>query len=307
MTITTIPWDECPRNQVQNHAFQAPPALTEENFPSLPRPSMNMHFPHPPAEAKRAWAEAAYPRFKFYNALPLELRRDVTRFYMHSSAYIHNELDVDGWRYRSNGSMGTKLPPFLPPICQASKQTLSEAAIVFIEESDWKIRSMKANIWLTDFLDSFTVHEDGSETGDEVGFRAMRTMHFSSFHRFGGIQEMGRNLDLQLMKRCTGLRNLTLTFHVSITHYWDADAKQFVLKTVEQIVDFYGLQDIFLCRSLKKFRIDGITRNDYRQDAEDRLEEVAHWVRDGFLERWNQVVDVELVWRTNSYFFRYGY
>lgn len=300
--ITIVPWNHRNEHQVPEQASQDAPALTEENFPGLPSSTQSViPRPHPSGSH---WAEivSSGRRFTFYNAFPLEIRQLVAEHYMHAGNYTTGEIDVDGWRYKSpDSAMSTRFPRFLPPLCYASKQTFTEAALVVISDADWKIRSVKANEWLTEFLNTFTVPGKDSLIGDEIGFRALRRIHFSSFHRFRGVREMGRNLDFELMKRCTGLKELTLTFHVSVTHWWHAGEGEEILRSVEEIVDFYGLEDIFQCRSLRKFKIDAITRVDYWTEAEERLEDVGSWVRDGFLKRFNQVVDVELKWRTHSY------
>jgi hypothetical protein len=305
MHITTIPWADAPHNYETEQAPQVPPpALTEEDFPALSKDKVH-HNHSPLVPANQTWADiASFDRFSRWDALPFDIQELVIYYQMHSSGYIGNELDIDEWRQDCGGAMSTTMPPFLPPICFTSKQMLSDAVPVYIAGVEWKVRSMRANLWLTEFLTNLTVEANGLT--DEVGFKSLRDIHFSSFHRFAGVEALGRNLDMELMKRCSGLKTLILTFHVSVMLKTELEPESIVnVKDIREIVDMYGLGDIFLCRSLKKFKIDGITRTGYRKDAEDRMVDLANWVRDEFLQRWNQVVEVDVVWRTHSMRRRY--
>jgi hypothetical protein len=184
--------------------------------------------------------------------------------------------------------MSTKYPYLLPKVCLASKRTYLEATPVFIAAVGWEVRSVMANRWLTEFLSNVT---DGQE---EIGFKSLRDIHFSTYHWFEGVEAMGRNFDMQLAKRCPGLKKLTLTFWLKMV---TKDRHRGIVMSGQEIIDHYDLKAIFQCKRLKIVRLDCRSWTHHRMDtairAKDRLQELGAWISDGFLQQ-GQTVEVKV-------------
>lgn len=306
MSTTTIPW-----NILSDEEYE----ITDEDFPTLPKTTkcstlagFHMLKNRARPDVPNAWFQPIQrvDRFPRWNELTYEIRQQIIRYQLYISDEIPREVDIVSWLEDCGPNPSTKQPHFLPLICFASKQMFAEATAVFIEEVEWKIRSAAANNFLRNFLEGLTTEVNGKK--DEVGFKSLRNIylssfeHFATFHRFPGIETIGQHMEPPLIKRFTGLKHLTLTFHASFMENraepMDEETGFFPLKDVEKIVKFYGIEDIFKCRNLETFTVDGITSENYSSYADDRMADVANWVRVGFLRQWNQVVEVDVVWRT---------
>ncbi|KAF2279651.1 uncharacterized protein EI97DRAFT_482330 [Westerdykella ornata] len=215
--------------------------------------------------------------------------------YPHSASSLR--LDAEAERRRCENT-ALRVPKCLPALCLASRRLFNEATPVFLRNTTWVIRSGPANLFLTQFLETIP---------DDKGFKAVKGLRFTSFHWFRGLEVYGRNLDLMLMRRCTGLRHVEFTFHMErlAKPAPDGSETEYRLKSIDEIVAFYGLEDIFKCEELKTLTIDAIDYwvHEHRCDGSprQRLQDLVDWIVDGFLERHGKKVTATIEWRTYRY------
>jgi hypothetical protein len=300
------------------------PAIMIENFPPLLKKDQQGTKVPPGLWPGRwpgeTWSDVArFDRFRKLRKLAFEIRQQVISDCIDNWRYSTDRgsamdvgfsmgrvLNVDhyrkNFRHDDHYPMSTEYPCFLPPICLASKQLYLEATPVFIAGFEWELQSAGANRWLTEFLSNFTVHEK------EVGFDSVRSIRFSNFDWFPGMQTLGQNMDMQLIKRCRGLKYLKLAFEIDCMvnprYFRDVSAleddTEHDMRDINEIVEYYGLDDIFECRSIKKLDLVGFGKS-YdgeveENTAENRLVELAQWIREGFWQRRGQVLEVEVKW-----------
>ncbi|CAO2658466.1 Nn.00g061890.m01.CDS01 [Neocucurbitaria sp. VM-36] len=207
-------------------------------------------------------------------ALPRELRDQVYERILANNGYLDYELDVESYRISNTALIKANLPAVLP--------------LVFIRSNIFIIRTYRANQFLVHFLES---------TPDGHGFTNVQELQFTSFQHFRGGQE---SADLQLAKRCRGLRRLKLTFHVEKLRK-PIDPYLYTSKDVSEVVEYYKLRDLFDCKKLVHITLDGIdawwSQTDLApgNSLTQVLEDLANWIRDGFAEQKQHVV-VDVSW-----------
>lgn len=306
MPIYIIPASQDPRRVLQNPTPRKPAQeFSTKDFP----PFATNSFPWKPAAAKntRTYADVlknGANNFRgLYNQLPLEIREIILEHAMRAGGHLDKKVDVEECRMQSTNTIH---PVFLPAVCWASKAMYAEATPVFIRYRTWIIRSKEANEFFTAFLENIP---------EDKGFKAVKHMWFTSFHWFPGVPRVGRSLDIKLMARCTGLNRVKFTFHVQKMTKRASTEQGYLLelKNIDELVEFYGLDEIFDVKDLRHLTLDGIKNNSVSMncngDPQQRVQELGDWIRDGFRKRNNQEVCIPPVeWRTWKYgYVRYTY
>ncbi|KAF1992657.1 hypothetical protein P154DRAFT_528319 [Amniculicola lignicola CBS 123094] len=275
-------------------------ALTDVNFPPL-----NSTLPTGSSPAPVRIAE--------WNDLPLEMEELLVEHVMRAEGHFdeHYEISLQvAWQKKPARA---DHPSFLPAICSVSKHLRDIGGRVFIRNAKFTIQDKPGNEFMFEFLRSFP--------GD-TGFRAVRELRFTSFHRYLGVHRFGSNSDLTLMSKCTGLDRVQFTFHVEpLTIILDNDDEiaanngfERMLKPLDMIVAHYDLAKIFDCSGLRVVAFDGIYSwwidSACSGDTKQHLQQLADWIVQGFESRKKtdlkiRVPTTEINWRTGAYRRRY--
>ena len=162
--------------------------------------------------------------------------------------------------------------------------------MVYIQNNAFIIRNHRANQLFVHFLESIP----GGN-----GFENIRELQFSSFHPFRDGEE---SADLQLVKQCSGLRRLKLTFYVEKFRRLlnpPLHTSKVLLEVVKH--HHYQLSDLFDCKKLDHVSLDGISAWCSWEDLVPAMsywqvtDELAECMRRGFAER-KMHVTVDATW-----------
>ncbi|KAF2648415.1 hypothetical protein K491DRAFT_684717 [Lophiostoma macrostomum CBS 122681] len=304
MKISVV--SEDPRgSRVPKPTHDLRPSVDDENFPCLPRqPVLSYALVSKPWKDKASifWRDAAVKQgrisgFLRFLELPLEIREQVFEDAMRAGGHLDRRVDV--WEFQ-NCFTSVEWTAWLPAVCWASKKTRIEAAPVYIRNVHWVIRRIEANRYFTQFLETIP---------DDKGILAAQHMCFTSFHWFPGIEKCGKNSDIELMSRTTGLTRLLMTFHMEkLTKRAPEDSDQYYMpKSVQELVDFYGLQGITRARNVEHIHFDGIIGSNFEVNCsgslKDRMRDLIEWIKEEFRRTLKKEIETELTWRS----YMYGY
>lgn len=248
------------------------------------------------------WKHEPYFRYQEH---PKEIRELIIERIMYNLRVLPKTITVGQF----NGPIPTaRYPKFLPALCFASKQFFLDSVSVIIRHIEWVLTCTSANGALTFWLETLP---------EKAGFRCVRKLWFRNIYNFPGTHELPINLDMELMTRCHALTHLKLTFtDHSLTEAAPSNSKfLYKVKSVQEIVDFYDLEKIFLCEKLRVITFDGVLSpwNPFRDeqalcdgDPRARLRELATWIKDEYPQRLTQqkrqrrtVHIAPVVWRFN--------
>jgi hypothetical protein len=337
MAISIISSSEDPRviYEIAQNPLYVPDRISDDNFPSL---SSNNTLSPPGVQPSWTYSSAlrfgalSFPRFHY---LPLELRQKIYHYAIVTHLITQAETllrkagpgaDITAIRIidvleltsprkkrggcncfncketrraeeRKRGQIDPKSPPYLPNVCKVS-ELKGEASPVYIRECEFILRSHVALQFLITFLDTIP---------ERKGYAAVRALRFSSFHWFkGGVE----NLDMRFITGCPALEKLTLRFHVKVCMTMrevesgsneenGGKKRQVVLKSVDEIVEFYQLHKIFKCGCLKEVQFEGVRDEEFEKDclgdAQGQIVALAAWMKKGF-EKMDRVIETGIEW-----------
>lgn len=136
------------------------------------------------------------------------------------------------------------------------------------------------------------------------------------------MTECGASLELKLMKQCTGLNRVLFAFDLKkitrlvstgsqlakeITKPVSAGSQfRMKMKSIDELVEFYDLGEIFKSGHLKDVLVDGLrdecTSNSHSIGL-DRINELGSWIREGFLKRGKSITVHPAVLRSNRFYY----
>jgi len=300
MGVIIIPHNEAPHRYHQSTQPKNNFIIdSEDDFPPLagtPSTNTNSPIPNPGGTCKRnevvRVGVSTVVTFDLPR-LPLELCEKIYEEVMRQDQY----LDEAVWVAHHTNS-NPIFPSFLPIVCFASKRTFKEAVPVYIRNTQFVVNSVVSNKFLTTFLESLLDSHDG-----------VKQLSFPWFDCFPGMdkEDIDCNLDLELMSRCGALNSVKITFHVKQLREWclygdyDEDGLTSVPKTLSEIIKHYNFEQIFNSGNLRKIIWQGIGSY-WLEDAtcgslRNVLAELATWVETEFLQRNNQKIQTEIIWR----------
>jgi hypothetical protein len=210
--------------------------------------------------ARVAASDSGFPQ---YDRLPYELRELILYHYIDvfCRRYAHVQFTYE-WAAKHPERNYQELPP----ICRVSEQLYHEATPIFISRHCWEIETTDTCLWMIGFLDEFTVDNM------EIGFNSVRAFDFAYlFNTFHDYRE-NENPYMNLIGRCSGLRYLTIgsidVGHVMKSH--PEDSGKLILKDVEELINYYGLENIFKCRNLKEIHVRRDSGTTYEHELGER-------------------------------------
>jgi len=163
------------------------------------------------------------------------------------------------------------------PLLRVSKQIRHEAMYTFIKIHQFAIRAGDALKWCDEWLNEIDGHNQ------------VRQLFFPSFDWFSHAKYGPVNGDMELMKKCTGLKGTTLKFHVkklADRPTYDGELSPIALT---QILEAYCLDELFHCLTLRGVTILVQGHSWYEEntigDAFQTAKELVAYLQDGFDER----------------------
>lgn len=238
--------------------------------------------------------------------LPLELRELIYRFALLPENHPPSAHRKDFSAADSICDQNISLPSFLPTLCRVNEATRIQVGLWYIRCTEICILYPATTIHFARFLDTFPNNQ---------GFEAVRRLDFPLFGRHClGSDEV--NPYIELMKRCSRLTEIRLKFGfldlVQKAIYppavdWDGGER--AMPNLENIVDIYGLRDLFDLRSLTKITIllcprlrPGLRNKFLCLSYTTRLEGLRDWLKIGCWEHGNKVSVVLESDGTGDYF-----
>jgi hypothetical protein len=221
-----------------------------------------------------------------FGMLPLEVREMVWEHTLRAQGFTEREVDVKVWMVPSAG--------LLPPLCSSVSQGIrGESTRVYLTNNIFVIRDIASNSYFTALLETI---QEGK------GFKAVKELWFTSFHWFPGVEQCGESNDIKLMSRCTGLKRVKFTSHPFKFVKNKVSGSGYDLKTIDELVDFYDLQKIFMCRELRQITFDIILDvvEDCHGDPHAQIEALGAWIVEGF-RKMGKTVALNVTWRQYRY------
>lgn len=237
--------------------------------------------------------------------LPIEIRQMIYVQYIHEVRHnLHRHTHYDGflnpccmWEWPRqlilcDKSNNTIPPPafayFLPPFCFANRQLRDEVAKHMLRHTEeyvfkyYEVSPVKITKYFTQFLEAIT------SPGDNA-FAYIRYINLPHIHRYNGVKEDGSNPDVTLITRCTCLNKIRMTFYAAaMNKYTDDQEGARVHRSIDEILDYFGLRPILECKSLDEFWLDGIYPHPsygFPGDPLKPLDELGWWIKTGFAEK----------------------
>jgi hypothetical protein len=257
---------------------------------------------------KLSWARVVYCwSFKGFEPLPLEIRQMIYHYAMDKPRVRYGRYGKFKYsRTFAHYSWKSFLQhTFIPAMCSVSKTYFIEAAPVLIRQTTFEIYTLKCVNSLIEWLAGFP---------EDTGFKAVRTLYlarfdvgmtfiYQSFYR----HERHAHAGLALAERCTGLKNLALTFCKGLHRENDHNDNQWEIRrlTLQEIVELYELERVLELRSLRylvlEYKFEGLRVLVSPLELVQAFCDLCDWFTKGFESRNRRVVCKVLF---NEHYFR---
>ncbi|KAF1915768.1 hypothetical protein BDU57DRAFT_450389 [Ampelomyces quisqualis] len=210
------------------------PTFTETSTVAVPLPSFSRFMDFPVELREMIWDRAMRGTVHPANMLGNKF-----------AEYLVTPVEIREFLKTTNN---TERPNFLPPLCRISKSTKNETIGVYLRGSKFMVASFLDNRLLDGFL----------QTAPKA-YEAIRSIHFAFFDCYPGPEMFEKNSDLELAVRCTGLRSVKLTFHMSrlcdLVKRDPYDDGEYYPRSVEDMWTYYKLARLMDCENLENVDI----------------------------------------------------
>ncbi|KJX93138.1 hypothetical protein TI39_contig4387g00001 [Zymoseptoria brevis] len=178
-----------------------------------------------------------------------------------------------------------------PPIVRATKRLRAEGLYAALKQTDLEIRSGPGNAAFTAWLATidFSLLHGDINTNIATGFDAVHKLSFPFFSRFPywHLPRTALNEDVELMKKCTQLQQVTLKLQAGdLIDNMEED----LLKTPIQLVGTFRMDGVLTLKRLEKLILVGKVMKWYADWEVDGITGLKKWLDEEYKKLGHKVV-----------------